>query len=316
MTGYVTTAAGDRMQLPVLLAWELNYTAGVPCDSFWLRIPWDQGQQSDPADWCGFIAEEAGRRMFTGVVDECELTWDDQGCRMEISGRGMAARLLDNEAVGQDYGVATMEDILRDHVAPLGVQTAGRGNFPAVERFSVDSGSSVWSVLYEFARYHGGVTPRFDREGRLVLEGWTDSESLLLTDVVPVTELTLRKRRYGVLSEIWVRDRTRKTLEKVENTEFQAKGGCCRRVMTMPGRESFKAMRYSGQFQLDKSAAELCRLEVSVPIAFYGKPGDLLRIQRKEQELNGRYRVVECQVRCDAQGVRTVLELAAPDVVI
>ena len=313
MTGYVATAGGERYQLPVPLAWEMCYTAGVPSDSFWLRFPWDQDQKVDPGDWCTFTAEENGKRVFTGVVDECELTWDGQGSRLELSGRGMAALLLDNEAVGQDYGTATMEDILRDHVTPLGVQVAQKGSFPAVSQFSVTTGSSVWSVLYEFARYHGGVTPRFDREGRLVLESWTDSENLEIVEKTPVTEIAARERRYGVLSEIWVRDRTRQAIEKVDNTEFKSNGG---RVMTMPGRSSFKAMRYSGQFQLDKSAATLRRLEVTVPIPFYGKPGDLLRLQKKGFGKNGSYRVVEVRVLSDEQGARTVLELADPNVVI
>lgn len=316
MTGYVATAAGERIQLPVPLAWEMSYTAGVPCDSFWLCCPWEAGQQADPGEWARFTAVDKGATVFTGVVDECEVLWDAEGARLEVSGRGMAALLLDNEAVGQDYGTATLEDILRDHVAPFGIQVAEKKRFPAVNRFSVATGSSEWSVLYEFARYHGGVTPRFDREGRLELAGWTDSENLAVTDSTPVTALTVRERRYGVLSEIWVRDRKRQAMERVENTAFIQRGGRCRRVMTMPGRGDFKAMRYSGQFQLDKSAASLKRLEVTIPIPFYGKPGDLLRMQRSNWAKNGTYRVVEARVSCDERGQRTVLELARPDVVL
>ena len=40
MTAYVTDARGVRLQLPVLLGWELDYTTGTPCDSFWLCCPW------------------------------------------------------------------------------------------------------------------------------------------------------------------------------------------------------------------------------------------------------------------------------------
>ena len=42
-----------------------------------------------------------------------------------MSGRGMAARLLDNEALSQDYELAAPADILRDHVEPYGIQTEG-----------------------------------------------------------------------------------------------------------------------------------------------------------------------------------------------
>ena len=160
MTAYVTTAAGRTFQLPVPLSWELNYTAGVPSDSFWVRCPWQASQGTDPAEWVRFSAAEAGETVFSGVVDECEVNQGTEGL------------LLDNEALGQDYGTATLEDILRDHVAPYGIELAGEASLPAVSPFSVPTGSSEWAVLYEFAQYCGGVCPRFDRAGRLVLEGW------------------------------------------------------------------------------------------------------------------------------------------------
>ena len=132
MTAYVTTAAGRTFQLPVPLSWELNYTAGVPSDSFWVRCPWQASQGTDPAEWVRFSAAEAGETVFSGVVDECEVNQGTEGLRLEVSGRGMAALLLDNEALGQDYGTATLEDILRDHVAPYGIELAGEASLPAV----------------------------------------------------------------------------------------------------------------------------------------------------------------------------------------
>ena len=86
--------------------------------------------------------------------------------------------------------------------------------------------------------------------------------------------------------------------------------------MTMPGRSSYQAMRYSGQFQLDRSAAALVRMEAVVPVLFYGKPGDLVRVQRSDWDRNGSWRVVEASVQADEAGGRTRLELAVPDVVI
>lgn len=71
--------------------------------------------------------------MFTGVVDECQVEQSGGGSVLELSGRGMAALLLDNEALGEDYGAATMEDILRDHVRPYGIQTAAGANLAAGE---------------------------------------------------------------------------------------------------------------------------------------------------------------------------------------
>lgn len=317
MTAYVTTAAGRTFQLPVPLSWELNYTAGVPSDSFWVRCPWQAGQGTDPAEWVRFSAAEAGETVFSGVVDECEVNQGAEGLRLEVSGRGMAALLLDNEALGQDYGTATLEDILRDHVAPYGIELAGEASLPAVSPFSVPTGSSEWAVLYEFAQYCGGVCPRFDRAGRLVLEGWTEVENLAISDATPVTSLTVRDRRYGVLSQILVRDRVRQTVEQVEATDFLRLGGRCRRVM-----HHARAEQLSGHaVQRTVPAGPLpprswSGWEAVVPVLFYGKPGDLVRVQRSDWDRNGSWRVVEASVQADEAGGRTRLELAVPDVVI
>ena len=112
MRGYVTDWRGREWLLPYPTQWELEYTAGVPCDSFTFRCPWEMGGETAPGDWVRFSARYQGKDMFNGVVDECQVTLDQGGCQLEISGRGLAALLLDNEAIGQDYGTATLADIL------------------------------------------------------------------------------------------------------------------------------------------------------------------------------------------------------------
>ena len=315
MNACVTDAAGERWALPRPTAWRLEYTAGVPCDSFWLRCPWDGGNTTKPADWVEFSAEQGGARVFTGVVDECEVSLSRRGRLLEVSGRGMAARLLDNEALGQDYQTATQKDIIRDHVRPYGITVAPGAQLPAVAQFSVATGSSEWSVVYEFARYYGGVAPRFDREGRLVLSGWDDSRERVVDDTTPVISMARRDKRYGVLSQVLVRDRWSGRTERVENTAFRSAGGRARRVITMPSRSSYKAMRYSGQFQLDRSACDLERLEITVGEAFCVWPGDLVTVQRKGWDWNGRYRAVQVAVGMDKSGYWSRMELAGPDFV-
>ncbi len=317
MTGYVTDFEGRCWALPPLTAWQLEYAAGVPCDSFWLRLPWKAGNDGpSPDQWVEFQGEYQGERVFTGVVDECEHVLDGTGETLEVSGRGMAALLLDNEALGQDYVTATQEDILRDHVTPYGIEIVPGASLPAVSQFSVAAGSSEWSVVYEFARYYGGVAPRFDRRGRLVLTGWEEGRTLTLGDSVPVTRLTCRDRRYGVLSQVLVRDRYSGAVQTVENTDFAARGGRARRVVTMPGRGSYKTMRYTGQFQLDKSLAELERLEAEVALPFCAWPGDLVVLKRSGWDRNGTYRVAQASVGMDEKGYWTRLDLAQPDFVV
>lgn len=313
MTGYVTDSGGNRWALPDLMAWRLEYTAGVPCDSFWLKCLWDEDNAVKPGGWVSFTAEHQGEQVFAGLVDECEVSLSGEGRTLELSGRGMAARLLDNEALGQDYICATQADLLRDHVTPYGITTAPGSSLPPVPQFSVAAGSSEWSVVYEFARYYGGVAPRFDRQGRLVLTGWDDSRERVVDEKTNVIALVHRDKRYGTLSHVLVRDRWSGQVETVRNTGFYNAGGRARRVITMPTRSSYKAMRYSGQFQLDKSSSELERLEVTVGEAFCAWPGDLVTIQRPGWDWNGRYRAVQVTAGMDGRGYWSRLELAPPD---
>lgn len=88
------------------------------------------------------------------MIDECETQWSPAGCVAEITGRGLQALLLDNQAEAADYGQATLAEILRRYVTPYGIGLEKAVSLPAVQGFSVASGSSCWKVLYTFARYY------------------------------------------------------------------------------------------------------------------------------------------------------------------
>ena len=141
MRAFVTDVQGEVWELPPARKWEMEYGIGTPCDSFFLTLPWKNAMETKGKDWVRFHAEHEGERVFTGVVDECEVSLSDRGCVLELSGRGMAALLLDNEALGQDYQLATLEDILRDHVTPYGIVTEEKPALSSVARFRVDVGS-------------------------------------------------------------------------------------------------------------------------------------------------------------------------------
>ena len=312
MRGYVTDAAGRQWLLPQPTAWRMEYTAGTPCDSFWMRCPWEAGSGAKPGDWPRFWAEHEGERVFTGVVDECQVEQSGGGSVLELSGRGMAALLLDNEALGADYQVATVEDILRDHVAPYGIETVRGAELPPVPGFSVDAGSSEWQVVYEFCRYYGGIAPRFDRLGRLVLAPWEEGRRLVLGADAAVTSFRLREQRYGVLSEVLVRDRTTEEVQRVADEDFLRRGGRCRRVLTMPGKSSYQAMRYSGAYQLARAREELRQAELELPEAFAAWPGELVELNLAKGTGRGLWRVRESVCGLTAAGTYTRLTLGEP----
>ena len=61
---------------------------------------------------CRFFAQWEGERVFTGVVDEFAVICGRDGLYLELSGRGMAALLLDNESEALSYERAVLEEIL------------------------------------------------------------------------------------------------------------------------------------------------------------------------------------------------------------
>lgn len=317
MTAWLIYADGSRDRLPEAVEWELDYTCGTPCDSFRLVSLWQCGQDERLAHAVRFEAFHEAEQVFAGVVDECEVSWSEHGGRLEVSGRGMAALLLDNEAVGADYTVATVQDILRDHVTPYGIEVVGQDGLRPVSRFRVGTGSSEWAVLYEFARYHGGLTPRFDRNGRLILGGWQDTQTRIIHDRVPVTGLCARDRRYGVISEVWVQERgnTPKT-NKVVNEAFRADGGQCRRIYTMPGKSDYQTMRYQGDYQIRQSQREQLELEVDIALPFCAWPGELVRLERTGWGRNGLYRAAQVTVSMDGQGYGTRVVLVPVDTIL
>ena len=125
MKGYITTCDGVQFELPMLLQWEFSYTGSVPCDSFTLRCPYEAAMAETLRRAVRFTAKENGAVEFAGVVDETSVTCDEKGLQLELSGRGMAALLLDNEAEAVSYQRATMEEILKNHVTPYGVICSG-----------------------------------------------------------------------------------------------------------------------------------------------------------------------------------------------
>ena len=81
----------------------------------------------------------------------------------------------------------------------------------------------------------------------------------------------------------------------------------------MPERSTYKDMRYSGAFQLDKSASEWKRMEVTVGQPFCVWPGELVTVRRSGLDWNGQYRAVEVTVGMDMGGRWSRMVLSPPD---
>ena len=77
MTGYVTMCDGRRSALPALLQWDIKLTDGDPCDGFSVCFPYERALAQTLRGAVFFTAEEDGATVFTGVVDDYEITLDE-----------------------------------------------------------------------------------------------------------------------------------------------------------------------------------------------------------------------------------------------
>ncbi len=308
MTGQITTCGGEVYTLPVLYRWELRYTGGVPCDSFSLRCAYDAEMADALRAAVRFTAREDGRTAFYGVIDECSAVCDEKGQWLEMSGRGLAALLLDNEAEALNYQRATLGEILKNHVAPYGIRCAERDKLEGAD-YRVESGNSEWKALSAFTHYYGGFWPYFARDGALILQKDRARRTLTLGADAAVTALKYRDRRYGVISEVELSDRKTRARVRVENEEFLRRGGKCRRICYVPTGTSYRRRRYSGEYQIGRSHEGSEELTVTLLGAFDADAGDLLRVESSRLGVKGAFGVTEVARRFDAGGETTTLTL-------
>lgn len=313
---WVRLGNGGELELPTVTGWRFCYGTDTPCDSFFLRCLWERGQERALSAACRFYAQWESQRVFTGVVDEYAVTCGKDGLYLELSGRGMAALLLDNEALPAEYQRATRADIVGGHVAPYGVTAVGGGGLPAVTGFTVSSGESEWSVVRRYACYYGGVVPRFDRMGRLVLDPPGDGEELRVRDSDPVTGWEYRDERHGALSQVAVRRRTSTGTQWVSDSQFLAEGGRARKIITVPNTTGTAAMRYNADYQLRAARRERVRMRITVAGAFLAWPGQLVSVELQGCGANGRYRAAQTEVSCGSEGLTTTLVLGEVDAMI
>ncbi len=299
MTGKLYTADHQIFALPPLLSWRVTHTGTVPCDSFSVTFVYHKEMAQALKTAAGFVAEEEGEVMLRAVVDEYTVDLDGNGLTATVSGRGYAARLLDNESRPVTYQQATLAEILQNHAEPYGITCGEIAEVRAASAYTVAAGSSQWKAVESFCRACGGFVPRFSREGELLASPEQAGRTLSIGEGDPVLACTLREDHYGVLTEALVIDKTQNQEFSVKNQEMIDKGGQCRRVLYTPGQSTWAAMRYTGEYQIQRSGEDAWTAEVTLPGSFLAFPGDRVSLSLERMGLSGTFRVAEAENRFD-----------------
>jgi len=311
MTGRIFTSDHKVYDLPPLLSWTVTHTGGVPCDTYSVTFLYDKSMADILQLAAGFMGIEDGRIVSRGIVDEYTVDMGASGITATITGRGAAARLLDNESRPVTYQDATLAEIVRCHVTPYGVVAREIADVRATSVYTVAAGASQWKALSDFCRTYGGFIPRFAVNGALIAAPEKKSSiALKINDASPVLSCSLREDHYGVLTEALVIDKKRNISFSVKNPDMIAKGGQCRRVIYTPGQSTWDTMRYTGEYQIEKSREDEIVVTVTLPGSFSAFPGDRISLDLKRMGLSGTFRVAETESRFSARsGTTTTLTL-------
>lgn len=309
MTGTIQLYGGESYTLPPLLSWDVTLTGGIPCDSFDITCIY-QAEMAPLLSMAWRITLTEGTFRLCAVVDEYEIVQNAHGRVLTLSGRGMAALLLDNESQAVEYTQPTLSEILRNHIAPYGL---GWENFQEIRgtmSYTVASSSSQWKALSGFTCYWGGFEPRITPEGVLQVTPWRDSGARSVIDArTPVLEMDYRDKRYGVYSEVLVVDKVRQVSQSVKNEALLQRGGSCRRVLYTPGKSTGTAMRYTGEYQIAQSEKGACLLTVTLPFTPGVLPGDVVRVEKDDIGITGDFYVEEARATGSEEGVRGILTM-------
>ena len=123
-----------------------------------------------------------------------------------------------------------------------------------------------------------------------------------------VIEASYRDRRYGVLSEVTAVNRATKLRQTVRNEAFLARGGSCRRVVYVPSR-SVNELRYTGRYQIEKSAEDARELTTTLAGSVDAEPMDRVELSLARLGVRGTFRVSETLYTLSASGETTELTL-------
>lgn len=310
MTGRIITCDHRTFDLPPLTQWQVTYTGSVPCDSYSVTFPYRADMAEILHRAAGFLAMDGETILLRAIVDEYTVDLSGSGLTATITGRGYAARLLDNETRPVTYQAATLAEIVRCHVTPYGISAAEIADVSADSVFTAAAGTSQWKVLEDFCRTYGGFAPRFRQDGKLLAVPEQNSgRRLVIGGDSPVLSCSVREDHYGVLTEVLVIDKTRNASYSVRNQDMADRGGQCRRVVYTPGQSTWAAMRYTGEYQITRSREEEWSAEICLPGAFQAFPGDMVRLELSRLGLAGEYRVAEAENRTSADGETMTLTL-------
>lgn len=308
MKGYIADKDGCTTALPELLSWDICHGMGEPCDWFEVSFIYYAGLLPALGSACRFTAEHRGERVFTGVIDEYTISIDEKGSVVTISGRSYAALLLDNELCAGQWEHISMAQAVESFVSPYGIETAEADSDAALSAFSVSSGESAWSAIKRFCSYSKRTTPYFTKDGKLVLNNRAGN-AIEIDASKDAAGISLCDERYGIISDISIRNRYSGTVSTVENSDFIIRGGKCHKELSVPKSTGADAVRYTADYQISQSMRGKRAVKITITQQFACFPGDRVKLTADKLGVNGTFTVISTHCWADSMSAGTIVTL-------
>ena len=299
---------GVSTPLPEFLSWDVCHGMGEPCDWFEVSFIYYSSQLPKLQTACSFRATHDGAIVFSGVIDEYSISIDEKGSVVTLSGRSKAALLLDNELPSQEYPALGSAAAVASFVSPYGISSVIAGSSVTLSAFSVRTGESAWSAVKRFSRYAWGTTPFFTPEGALILNGRQGSSVAIDADN-DAHAIKLRDERYGIISDVRVKNRVTGASYTVSNEDFIARGGKSHRELTVPKTTGADAARYTAEYQIAESERGKHLIELTITKQFACFPGDIIELSSTALGVRGSYRVSSSHCWADSFSAGTIVTL-------
>lgn len=163
---YIGMINDGEITLPTPIRACFSSDEDAPADSFSGVFPMEAGY---PA-LTGLKINDGDTLIFDGIVDE-QLETVGNSRQMELSARSMAALLLDNAALPQNYVNPSLATVFGRHIQPYGFTGYLGDARPVAGTLSVTAGMSEWQTAADFCARFLQVTPRvrgriFDASGQ------------------------------------------------------------------------------------------------------------------------------------------------------
>ena len=299
MIGMVTSCTGEQTLLPALLQWNIKRTDGEPCDSFSVQFLCGKTTKELLEQATEFRATEKGRVVFTGIVDDFELRLGKEGAIAELTGRGMAARLMDMQTPAAEYVSAQLEDILNAYVRPCGITKIEADEMPPARNFVVQTGATCYQALAGFCR-------RFLADGTLVLRKEAAGSSIRLGSEILTAQYV--RNRYGVAARQVLINTRNGSYQAADYAGFQALGGTRVQYAGRTG-DKIRATFRTAKQRLDDTKRDEKLLYVTYPGSFLAEPLDRAAVSIGALGIRGTFIVQEAQSGCDETGATCTLIL-------